>query len=114
MSWRAPFETAGDSDEFTRNYRCRSRLRKSFQFQRRDRVHDALTQSCVKILVARLKVSLGKINWFAHHDRNGMKMKTAAAWKRLVRAENPDGHDRRERSGDNQSHARLGRLQISI
>src|ERR1039458_8212779 len=99
-----------------RKCRCRSGARKwcLFQFQGSDRLHDALTQACIKIFITRLKIGFGKINWLADHNRYRMEMKSPAARKRWVRAKDSHRHNRRQGSRDNQSESRLRCLQFAI
>jgi hypothetical protein len=85
-----------------------------FHLQSGDCVHDALAQARVQILVSRLNVGLGKVDRFADDNGDGMKMKSAAARQRFVRAENSYGHDWRESSRDDQSKSGLRRLQLTI
>ena len=87
---------------------------KLFQFNSGDGVHDALAEPRVKILVARLQIGFGKIYRLAHDNGNWMKMEPPAARESFVRAEDPDRHDGRERSCDNQSKSGQRRLQPAI
>ena len=84
--------------------------RSLFQLQGGDRVHDSLAEPRVKILVARLKIGFRKINRVAHDNGDGMKMNSAPARQRFMRSEDPNGHNRRKRSRDDQPDSGLPRL----
>ena len=91
------------------------RASQSIERKRRDRVHDALTESQVNFPSGRLEIGSCKIDWFAYDDGNGTKAHSPTpAWQRFARAENPHRHNGRERFCDYEPQAGQGRSQAAV